>query len=225
MCGFHEYQAIWSPTLDEELNCSRETDNPNDPYAVSVLKGTRVVGHVPRRMCAIFLRSSGTITCTVTGNRRYSHDLPQGGMEIPCTLNFFGEDKWLKKISKLCEDLHFGHKTEGCVGENSENGGKITEDAPVQKRAMMDDSEKIILVDSPVEEEVAATSDVWVKCDTCVLNVKDKETVDTGMELTDRHIQFSQHLIKKQFSTIGGLCSTLLQTYPPTKFHSDSILY
>ena len=58
---------------------------------------------------------------------------------------------------------------------------------------------------------MAATSDVWVKYDTCVLNVKDKEIVDTGMELTDRYIQFSQHLIKKQFSTIGGLCSTLLQ--------------
>ena len=122
-------------------------------------------------MCAIFLRNSGIITCAVTGNRRYSHDLPQGEMEIPCTLNFFGEDKWLKKISKLCEDLHFGDKTEGRVSENLENSGnknKITEYAPVQKQAMIDDSKKIILVGSPVEGEVASTSDVWVKCDTCV---------------------------------------------------------
>ena len=80
----------------------------------------------------MFLRNSGIITCIVTRNRHYSHDLPQGGMEIPCVLNFFSEDKWLKKISKLCEDLRFG-KTEGCVGENSDNSGKITEDAPVQK--------------------------------------------------------------------------------------------
>ena len=132
-------------------------------------------------------------------------------MEIPCVLNFC-EDKWLKKISKLCEDLHFG-ETKGYVGENLDNNGnnKITEDAPVQKLAMMDESKKIITEDSPVEGEVAATSDVWVKYDTCVLNVIDKEIVDTGMELTDRHVQFSQHLIKKQFSTIGGLCSTLLQ--------------
>ena len=31
------------------------------------------------------------------------------------------------------------------------------------------------------------------------------------MELTDRHIQYAQQLAKIQFSTIGGLCSTLLQ--------------
>ena len=48
ICGFHEYQAIWDPTLDEELDCSREMDNPNDPYAVSVSKGMEIVGHVPR---------------------------------------------------------------------------------------------------------------------------------------------------------------------------------
>ena len=91
---FHEYQVIWSPALDEELGCSRELNNPNDSYTVSVLKRTQVVGHVLRkisRMCAIFLRNSGIITCTVTGNHRYSHDLPQEGMEIPCVLNFFGE--------------------------------------------------------------------------------------------------------------------------------------
>lgn len=82
--------------------------------------------------------------CTVTGNHCYSHGLPQGGMEIPCTLNFFGADKWLKKISNLCEDLHFGDKMEGCVSENLENSGNkdITEYAPVQKRAMMDDSKR-----------------------------------------------------------------------------------
>ena len=28
------------------------------------------------------------IDCTVTGSRRYSADLPQGGMEIPCILTF-----------------------------------------------------------------------------------------------------------------------------------------
>ena len=31
------------------------------------------------------------------------------------------------------------------------------------------------------------------------------------MELTDRHIQYAQQLVKIQFSTVGGLCSTLLQ--------------
>ena len=41
--------------------------------------------------------------------------------------------------------------------------------------------------------------------------IADKEIIETGMELIDKHIQYAQYLIKKQFSTIGGLCSTLLQ--------------
>ena len=46
--------------------------------------------------------------------------------------------------------------------------------------------------------------------------------MDTGMELTDRHIQYAEQLVRKQFSTIGGLCSTLLQNkshnYLPQNF-------
>ena len=114
--GFHEYQAIWEPIDGEELYCCRENDNTSDPYAIGVMKGREVVGHVPRkisRMCAVFLRNRGTIKCTVSGSRRYSRDLPQGGMEIPCILEFFGEAKWLKKISKLIKELGFDDKSEG----------------------------------------------------------------------------------------------------------------
>ena len=71
------------------------------------MKGREVVGHVSRkvsRMCAVFLRNGGTIKCTVSGSCCYSHDLPQGDMEIPCILGFFGEEKWLK-ISKLIKEL------------------------------------------------------------------------------------------------------------------------
>ena len=30
----------------------------------------------------------GSITCEVVAVRRYSEDLPQGGLEIPCLMNF-----------------------------------------------------------------------------------------------------------------------------------------
>ena len=49
------------------------------------------VGHVPRKMSAIysiFIRHGGTIICVVNGACRYSADLPQGGLEIPCVLRF-----------------------------------------------------------------------------------------------------------------------------------------
>ena len=35
-----------------------------------------------------FAQFKGLITCQVNGSRRYSHDLPQGGLEIPCVLTF-----------------------------------------------------------------------------------------------------------------------------------------
>ena len=55
--------------------------NYSNPFAVLVCKGTMVVGHVPRKISAVcYLGKTGsTITGMVTGLRRYSPDLPQGG--------------------------------------------------------------------------------------------------------------------------------------------------
>ena len=38
---------------------------------------------------------------TVTGTRRYSSDLEQGGMEIPCKLTFMGPPTELQKVQKF----------------------------------------------------------------------------------------------------------------------------
>ena len=90
--GFHVYKDVWNPSLQETLSCSREPGNVHDPYAVAVKTGPSViVGHVPRTLstlCSIFILQGGTITCQVTGERRYSHDLPHGGLELPCRLTF-----------------------------------------------------------------------------------------------------------------------------------------
>ena len=32
--------------MEKELDCSRETDNTNDPYIASVMKGKEVVGYM-----------------------------------------------------------------------------------------------------------------------------------------------------------------------------------
>ena len=66
-------------------------------------KSEEVVGHVPRKisfLCTAFIRRGGTIYCTVQGSRRYSSDLAQGGMEIPCKLTFKGPLKELQKVQK-----------------------------------------------------------------------------------------------------------------------------
>ena len=41
--------------------------------------------------------------------------------------------------------------------------------------------------------------DVWIKCDRQILRIADKDITETGMELTDKHIQYVQCLIKNNF--------------------------
>ena len=63
---------------------------------------------------------------------------------------------------------------------------------------------------SPQPEQSA----VWATFERCVLLVSDKVLIENGEELTDKHMQFTQCIIKKQFPSIGGLHSTLLQDKP-----------
>ena len=70
-----------------------------------VLKADNVVGHAPRIIsaaCYVFLgRPESRILCTVTGHRRYSRHLPQGGLEIPCRYTFHGEKFMINKVEML----------------------------------------------------------------------------------------------------------------------------
>ena len=45
--GLHIYKDIWMPELGEILQCEQERENPEDSYAVSVMKADTIVGHVP----------------------------------------------------------------------------------------------------------------------------------------------------------------------------------
>ena len=76
--GYHEYKSIWEAEMGEILACIREPSNVHDPYAVVVVRSSIIVGHVPRKLssiCSIFIQKGGTISCQVSGGRRYSADL------------------------------------------------------------------------------------------------------------------------------------------------------
>ena len=45
--------------------------NLADRFAVAVMKGGTVVGHIPRNVCSIFIRKGGSIFCLTTGSRRF----------------------------------------------------------------------------------------------------------------------------------------------------------
>jgi len=86
-----------------------EPFNDAGRYAVAVLKDDTIVGHIPRKISQICLQSlarGGAEVCTPTGGRRYSSDLPQEGLEIPCKLKFTGKSKEVQKVKTL-----FAHKT------------------------------------------------------------------------------------------------------------------
>ena len=98
------YKSEWTPALGKELGCQREEDNASDPYAVAVLQRNVIDGHVPRKISAafsFFLHRKGSIQCTITGERRHSAGLRQGGLEVSCMLKFIGEPKDVMKVKKL----------------------------------------------------------------------------------------------------------------------------
>ena len=94
--SYYVYRDVWEATVGEELACEREPHNAHNCYTVAVKRRRVIVGGLPRKLlklCLLFLRQGGTILCRVTGARRYSKDLPQGGLEVPCTLLFKHQPK------------------------------------------------------------------------------------------------------------------------------------
>ena len=105
--GHHVYKLTWKPKIGEKLQCYKEEDNLHDRYTVAVTKGESktIVGHVPCKIsaaCYLFLeKEENSIVCKVTGERVFSKDLPQGGLQVPCALTFRGRAKEVHKIVKL----------------------------------------------------------------------------------------------------------------------------
>ena len=102
--GYHVYKDIWDAVVGEEFPCKRKDGNRVDPFAVAVVRGNTVIGHNPRKIssiCSLYLRRDGSIVCRVTGSRRFSVDLAQGGLEILCVLTFQGDAKHTAIAKKL----------------------------------------------------------------------------------------------------------------------------
>ena len=80
-----------------------------DSYAVIVVKGEQIIGHLPwkiLRLCSIFFGSGSSITVTVTRRMRRSVNLPKGGLEIPCQLTFCGPEESISKVRSLMGEFN-----------------------------------------------------------------------------------------------------------------------
>ena len=108
--GYHVYSIMWNARVGEVLYCERELDDKNNRFAVAVKvqDGSRcTVGHTPRELSRLswhFLRRGGHITCKVTGECQRS-PLHQGGLEVPCVVNFTTTDNNQPLLERLIE--HF----------------------------------------------------------------------------------------------------------------------
>ena len=133
----------------------------------------------------------------VNGSRRYSVDLPQGGVEIPCILFFSGEPSLIKKIMKLTTEPD--HATNGVEVKNTSMNSSGGNDSIVD---ITDDY-------MPPPKKKKLSDDVWVcwKNSGLRLTMADRETLVVGEELNDTHIN---NILKDAKGTVSRFMWTLL---------------
>ena len=106
--GYHAYMKIWNPVDGAVLVSTRETDNPHDNYAVSSIRNSYVVGHVPLGLSKTFSNflslPLSTILCIVTG-KRLNHGAGFG-FEILVMYQARGHEKALEWLEKRKIVLH-----------------------------------------------------------------------------------------------------------------------
>lgn len=136
------------------------------------------------------------MSCKITGAKRYSGDLLQGGLEIPCVLLFEGDEMLVKKVKRL---LHHSEEK-----EKEEKSGVV--ETPSKKIKLEDNGKKDCISEADLTEWLFLNSSM-IK-----LYMNDKCTILEGRQLNDRHMTFAQNLLKCQFPNIQGLTCTLMQT-------------
>ena len=180
----------------------------------------KIVGHVPRKIsaiCSLFIRRGGVIRCIISGRRRYSSDLPQGGLEIPCILVFTtikpDEGRKAKNLIQCTGKLSV-KVSEVPISVNSpvivNTAAEITSTGNENVHLLVKQDETsrsplISLADQDEEElEVRSPQKKRAKC-------VDVERIIMGEELCDIEINFAQQLLKAQFTKLNGFVSTLYQ--------------
>ena len=96
--GHHVYESNWDAKTGSKLKpCHEKRPSAlvEDKYAMALKFNDTTVGHVPKFLSKItyfFLKLGGDLVVKITGQRRYSRDLDQGGMELPGTYVFTSTD-------------------------------------------------------------------------------------------------------------------------------------
>ena len=78
--GYYVYKDIWEASSGQIFPCLQGSGNAFDPFTISIMRHSDIIGHVPIGCLFIFLQNSSSIKCTVTGNSQFSRDLHKVGL-------------------------------------------------------------------------------------------------------------------------------------------------
>ena len=100
IAGYHVYKTAWTPVIGEELVGEMEPLNPEDPYAICVMKNGSIVGHLEKgtserfsQITFFFLRADRSASCRII---IMCHPVNLGdgkGQKVPCRLIFRGKSR------------------------------------------------------------------------------------------------------------------------------------
>ena len=95
----------WKLPLDQSESLNMNPQSLIHDQFVIVLGNSALVtvGHIPKFMCKLtyfFLKHYGNIKCEITGFKKYSKDLGQGGFEIPARLAIGNANKRMTDVMK-----------------------------------------------------------------------------------------------------------------------------
>ena len=144
----------------------------------------------------------------MNGSRRYSRDLPQGGLEIPCIYTFkTSNHDLLDKTKKRLEEL------ESIISAIKEDIINAKVDV------VCNDNEQFCDLES-----VGATDmDMWIKIKDITLTNLDRRLISDGEKLIDKHINSAQRILHELFPNLNGLMLSFLQRRPLNGPISNSI--
>ena len=101
--GYHVYQTTWDPKLGDVLRLEREPTNCKDRFAVAVINGSVVVGHLPYNIAPTvshFLKRSVNKGMVEVTGRRINRGAGYG-MEILRKYRLYGPKGYIDKLKEL----------------------------------------------------------------------------------------------------------------------------
>ena len=102
--GYCKYKSAWLPTVVRETpRLTTERTNPQDPFAMAVIKYGCVVGNISRTVSqtvSFFLGKYGSVCfCRVIG--AMVNHTTGFGQEIPCIYWFYGHPAYIETLKNL----------------------------------------------------------------------------------------------------------------------------